>query len=225
VKSAPSEIYPVPAPYWQPNVSILLYVFADHKKDLPGFNVDYANWVKSKDVENMAIESNGNSWIKTAAKKYYLTRLSRYMQPSEMTYDLYLRDASNNNKVGVPQSDWQSVLAGVLVFLIMLSIFLVISTLSPLGLIFLVCTLLQFFVKHKVVRIIAWVFQGLVFLATVALGAILLFGWSNYGIGYWMGYVYDKSIAASALVAWIIFVAAMVGFMVWQIVRQVKKKK
>jgi len=228
VKSPPSEIYPVPAPYWQPNVTILLYVFADHKKDLPGFTVDYANWVKSKDIEKLAIESNGESWINTTAKKYYLTKLSNYMQPSEMTYDLYLRDANDNDAVGVPQGNWQNTLTSILVFFIALSIFLVIGVISPLGLIFVVCTMLQFFIKSKVVRILSWIFQGLVLLTTVALGILLLFGWSGYGMWYGVGYgaeaSYAKSFMLAALVAWIIFVAAMVAIMVWQILRFRKKK-
>lgn len=212
---------------WQPNVNILLYVFADHKKDLPGFTTNYADWVKAEDIEKLAIESNGQSWIETEARKYYLTKLSRYMQPSEMTYDLYLRDASDNDEVGVPESDWQSVLVGIFVFLIMLSIFLVVGALSPPSLIFAVCTLLQFFVKNNVVRVLAWIFQSLVLLVVVALGALLLFGWSSYdyGMGVWTGYSYDKGIMAAVLVTWIIFVAGMAGIMVWQIVRQIKKKK
>jgi hypothetical protein len=223
VNPASAEVYPAPS---QPSsVALLLYVFADHKKDLPGFNADYANWVKSEDVEKLAIESNGEPWIKTTAKKYYLTKLTRYMQPSEMTYDLYPRDANDNEKIGVPQTTWQSILVGILVFLVMLSIFLVVGIFSPLGLLFAVCALLQFFVKHKVVRIIAWIFQGLVLLVTFALGALIFLGWSVYGINYWLGTVYDASIALAVLVAWLIFVAAMIWIVVWQILRQIKKKK
>ena len=235
VKPAPSEIYPVPVSYWQPNVTILLYVFADHKKDLPGFTTGYANWVKSKDIEKLAIESNGESWINTTDRKYYLTKLSNYMQPSEMTYDLYLRDANDNDTVGVPQGDWQNTLTSILVFFIALSIFLVIGVISPLGLIFVVCTLLQIFIKSKVVQILAWIFQGLVLLATAALGVLLLLGSFGYGMwynmGYGMGYSmwyggagYAKSFMLAALVAWIIFVAAMVAIVVWQILHFRKKK-
>lgn len=218
---APTADYYYP---WQPGVNILLYVFADHKKDLPGFTTSYANWVKSKDIENLAIESNGQSWIETEARKYYLTKLSRYMEPSEMTYDLYFRDAEDNDKVGVSSGNWQNILTGILVFLMMLSIFLVIGVLSPLSLIFIVCTLLQFFAKHKATRIIAWVFQGLALLITVTLGALIFLGWSAYGVGYWMGTVYDTSMVAAVTAVWAIFTAAMIGIMIWQILRLRKKK-
>jgi hypothetical protein len=227
-KSAVSEIAPAPvADYysWHPSINILLYVFADHKKDLPGFATNYANWVKAKDIEKLAVESNGDYWIQPQARKYYLTKLSRYMQPSEMTYDLYLRDADNNDKVGVSGKNWENILTRILVFLIMLSIFIVIGILSPIGLVFIVCTLLQFFAKHKAVKIVAWVLQGLTLLVTISLGALLFLGWSAYGVGYWMGTIYDSSMVAAVSVAWIIFTVAMIGIVVWQILRLRKNKK
>lgn len=210
---------------WRPGVNILLYVFADHKKDLPGFTTSYASWVKSKDIEKLAVESNGDYWVEPEARKYYLTKLSRYMQPSEMTYDLYLRDADDNDKVGVPQANWENILTSILIFLIMLSIFIVIGILSPIGLVFIGCTLLQFFVKHKAIKVVAWVFQGLTLLVTISLGALLFLGWSAYGVGYWMGTIYDSSMVAAVSVVWIIFAAAMIGIMIWQILRLRKNKK
>lgn len=228
-----SEIYPIqPVPYWQPSVSVLLYVFSDHKKDLPGFNTDYANWVKAKDIKNLAIESDGAPWIETTAGKYYLTKLSRYMQSSEMTYDLYLRDAANNDKVGVPGVNWESGFLSVLIFFVMLSIFLVVGFISPLGLIFVVCTLLHFFTKPKAVHVLAWIFQGLALLITTGIGIIWLLGWYRYGETNWYGMApymwtttYMKSVFAAGLVAWILFIAAMVGIIVWQILRLRKKER
>jgi len=221
IEAAPISDYYYP---WQPGVNILLYVFADHKKDLPGFTTNYADWVKSKDIEKLAIESNGDYWIAPEEKKYYLTKLSRYMQPSEMTYDLYLRDASDNDEVGVPEADWENVLVGILVFLVMLSISLVIGILSPPGLIFVVCTLLHIFVKNNVIKALAWIFQSLVLLVTVTFGALVLLARSSYGFGYWT-YSYEGAALVAVLVAWIIFAASMVAVMVWQVLRLRKNKK
>lgn len=227
------ELYPMPSPYpWQPDVSVMLYVFSDHKKELPGFNIDYAAWVKSKDIEKLAIESDGEPWVETSVGKYYLTKLSRYMQPSEMTYDLYLRDASDNDTVGVVKGEWTNALIGILIFFAMLSIFLVVGFISPLGLIFAICTLLQFFIKSKAVHVIAWIFQGLMLLVTTGVGALWLFGWYQYGEVNWYGvapynwsYAYTKSLFAAGLGAWILFVALMVGIMIWQVLRLRKKIK
>ncbi len=226
------ELYPIapPRPYWQENVSIMLYVFSDSKQELPGFNTDYADWVKRKDIERLAVESNGEPWVKPQAGKNYLTKMSRYMQPSEMTYDLYPRAASNNDKVGARESNWQGGLLGVLIFFVVLSIILVLGFIAPPGLIFTACTLLQFFTKSKAAHIVAWIFQSLALIITVGVGIIWLAGWYHYGETNWYGMVpynwasvYTKSIFAAGMVAWLIFVGAMAGIMVWQILRQRKK--
>lgn len=225
------DIYPVPPrPYWQPNVSVLLYVFSDHKQELPGFNTDYANWVKRGDIEKLAIESDGESWIEPKASRSYLTKMSRYMQTSEMTYDLYPRDASDNDKVGVKKIEWSGTLLGVLIFFVILSIILVVGFISPPGLVFATCTLLQFFTKSKAAHVIAWIFQSLALVVTAGVGIIWLVGWYQYGETNWHGMVpygwsavYTKSIFAAGLVAWLIFVGLMIGIMVWQILRGRKK--
>jgi len=142
-----------------------------------------------------------------------------------MTYDLYFRDTEDNDKVGAAGGNWENLLTSVLVFLIMLSIFVVIGVLSPVGLVFIVCTLLQVFSKHKAVKTVAWILQGLTLLITVSLGALLFLGWSAYGAGYWMGMTYDSSMVAAISVVWIIFTAAMIGIMTWQVLRLRKNKK
>jgi hypothetical protein len=227
------EIYPRPWPIWRPSVGILLYVFSDHKQDLPGFNTDWANWVKSKDIEKLAIESNGESWIKPDARKYYLTKLSRYMQPSEMTYDLYPRDASDNKSVGAPKWEWPNALVAVLIFLVMLSIFMVIGLISPGGIVFILCAILQFFTKSKGIHVLAWIFQGLVFLITFGLGILWLVAREQFS-NSWFSLTpyswqvsYAKSIFAAGLTAWILFLLGMAGIMIWQIfyqLKQIKKK-
>lgn len=230
-KPAP-EIYPIPPRRpWRPNVGILIYVFADHKKDLPGFNTEWANWVKSKDIEKLALESNGEPWIKTKAHKYYLTKLSRYLQPSEMTYDLYLRDASDNKPVGIKKFEWPNALVTVLIFLVMLSIFLIVGLISPGGIVFIICTILQFFTKLKVVHVLAWISQGLIFLLTFGLGILWLVARERF-IDHWYSITpygwqvsYGKSIFAAGLTAWILFLLGMAGIMVWQVFCQMKKAK
>lgn len=220
------EIWPI----WRPDVSITLYVFADRKKDLPGFNTDWANWVKSKDIEKLAIESDGEPWVKTTAKKYYLTKLTRYMRPSEMNYDLYFRDAADNEIVGVKKIEWQDEVVSVVVFLVVLTVFLILFSISPMGVIFIVCALVQFLTKSKIGHILAWIFQSLMFLLSFLLG-ILWFAARSRLVGDYLlypdygGHIYVKSIVAAVLVAWVLVLVAMAGIMVWQIFHQFKKKK
>lgn len=87
------------------NQSIELYIFADHKKEISGFSVDYANWIKPKEIEKLAKDDSGNFWV-TANKKMYLTKLSQYLPVIDMTNDLFPDNAQNNQKVGV-QTIWQ----------------------------------------------------------------------------------------------------------------------
>ena len=94
----PNVNKPVPVTN-QDQVTVLLYVFADGKKELPGFTTSYAGWVSAKNVERLAFDSGGkDSWVK-AKNKMYLTKLSRVMTPAAMTDDLIFRDSANNNPV------------------------------------------------------------------------------------------------------------------------------
>lgn len=87
-------------PYEQ--VSIELYVFSDAKQELPKFVTQYAGWVESDVIENLAYDDNGEAWFAPAGETYFLTKLSRYMSHAEMTNDLYLRQADDNETVNAP---------------------------------------------------------------------------------------------------------------------------
>ncbi|NIA09580.1 MAG: DUF2330 domain-containing protein, partial [Nitrospiraceae bacterium] len=97
--------------YRPSSAGILIYIFAQHKQTLPKFNTLYANWVKADKIKNLAYDNQGNPWIKTKNQKYYLTKLYRRMNFSEMTYDLYPRQASNDQAVpyvpNVNHSSWK----------------------------------------------------------------------------------------------------------------------
>jgi hypothetical protein len=80
-------------------VNLLLYVFSNHKKEVPGWSIQYAGRVSSSTIEKLAMDDKGDPWIK-ADKKMYLTKLTRSMNQSEMTSDVYLRDSQDNNPVG-----------------------------------------------------------------------------------------------------------------------------
>ncbi len=97
-----SEMMPqrIPPYRYSQKVGILIYVFTqDAKQALPGFKTQYAGWVKSETIKNLAFDDTGNPWLVPAKDKYFLTKLTRWMSYSEMTNDLYLRNASDNNLV------------------------------------------------------------------------------------------------------------------------------
>ncbi|OGC99156.1 hypothetical protein A3E17_01570 [Candidatus Amesbacteria bacterium RIFCSPHIGHO2_12_FULL_48_14] len=80
-------------------VNLVLYVFSDHKKYVPGFNTEYAGSVQAKTIERMSVDEEGKPWM-TASKKMYLTKLTRQMSAAQMNEDLVLRDAADNRAVG-----------------------------------------------------------------------------------------------------------------------------
>jgi len=83
--------------------TINLYVFADHKKEIPGFQTNFAGWTTADEIKRMGYDDAGKPWV-DAKKKMYLTKLSRSMSQAQMTDDLTLRDAVNNDAVGNSRS-------------------------------------------------------------------------------------------------------------------------
>ncbi len=93
----------VPRRYYPHNqVGILLYVFSDNRQELPKFVTEYAGWVEKDVIENLAYDDNGEPWLSPGKDKYFLTKLYRSMARAEMTNDLFLRQAKNNETVNAP---------------------------------------------------------------------------------------------------------------------------
>lgn len=88
-------------PYYNDYVTINLYVFADGKKTVPGYATQYANWIAPDKLQDLALDINGDPWYQTQ-NKLYVTYLTRNLQPSEMTSDIILRNAENNDTVNAP---------------------------------------------------------------------------------------------------------------------------
>lgn len=84
--------------YKPSQVGIELYIFTkDKEQSLPGFDTVYANWVSRDQIEKLAYDSKGEPVVKAKNKKYYLTKLTRQMKYSDMSDDLFFRDAEKNS--------------------------------------------------------------------------------------------------------------------------------
>jgi len=123
--------------YTQPiSATILLYIIADHKKELSGFSASYAHWIDKENIKKLALDDQGNPLIDPSGKKYFLTKLTRTMNYSDMTADLFPQNASNNDTVGqpIPSAGTESktifyiVISTGTVLTILLVIFLVVFT-------------------------------------------------------------------------------------------------
>lgn len=200
--------------------SVLLYIFAENKKDLPNFSTQYANKIKSQEIKKLAIDSVGNPWISPKNKKYFLTKLYQNISISEMTYDLFPRDASDNKSVNAGISDRQNILLSVLMFIVFVvaSLFIV---LSPLGFLFIIFTFVQFLSKTKPLHIIAWVFQILSTLLLILIGcAFFLFKAINTLNMTSFFYFQQPSFSIIFLVIYSVSIASMIGIMIYQIYRK-----
>jgi len=84
------------------NMGILLYVFAEKRQDLTGFDTQFAGWMTKEDVENIARLDGKDPWIAPLKNKYYLTRFYKNMNISEMSEDLYPQDSKNQSPFNSP---------------------------------------------------------------------------------------------------------------------------
>lgn len=214
---SPDSSTSVPGLTPMPQVSILIYVFSDGKKTVPGFDISYANWLKKDDIEALAINDQGENWYKTKASKLYLTKFYRSMKTNEMVDDLVFRPASNNEAVGVAQSN---TILNLLIAMIVFALTLIIILLSPVGLPFIILTIIQFLVKSRATRVVCWILQILVFLVTVLVVLVIsLYGikasfpqYSSKAIGYAFDFDWSNmAVMIAGLVAVITEVIVLIG--------------
>lgn len=109
-------------------VNILLYVFAGHKQELTNFQTLYASWLDQDKIQNLAFLDNGQPWKEVGGEKYYLTKLQRQMRSSEMTSDLFFKQADNDDAVNSAEPIAHSKVALAVIFSIggVLTLFLLI---------------------------------------------------------------------------------------------------
>jgi hypothetical protein len=209
---------------------------ADHKKTLPSFSTSYGNWVKKGAIEKWAVDDQGDPLIKPAGKKYFLTKLTRSMTLSQMTDDLFPRNASDNKKVGTSAVDYNRSLTTILLFLLAISIYSVIvfaiGIFSPFGLAFIIFSFIRHKTKSRVLNIVSFAVQvfctALYFLAGMFF-VILGFSSGNYfyelpasifSSSYSGSYGHYSSAsflwAFALLVPIFLLLAIMIFIMVWQ---------
>ena len=86
--------------YYQPpeEISILLYVFTDHRQTVPGYETDYAGWV-TKDTISKFAYVDGKPWLSPGSDKYFLTRMHNTTSLAAIKDDVYFRQADNDELV------------------------------------------------------------------------------------------------------------------------------
>lgn len=209
-------------PYYYPDgMNITLYIIADHKKEVTGFYPEYADWVKKDDIESWASDVFGNPWIEPTEKKYFLTKVSTYMVTSEMTADVFPKDANNNRSLGAGTVNFETIIKFVIFLLIFIAVFGGIIIFSPFGVGFIICSIIQFLSKSKKAHKICWGFQIFILIASVFLFltaiAIDLFGFYALRNLFNDTYVQEEAIIVLAtLIASVSAIALMIITMIFQ---------
>ena len=110
-----------------------------------------------------------------------------------------------------PVYDWGRIIfISLIIFLITFLMWLF----SPLGLIFIASTLVQFLISKKEIRLVAWVIQSLIFVFTILLGAIgIIFSLSRYGE---QRYSFLVGFIGTAVIICLLMLGAMVSQFIWQ---------
>lgn len=154
------------------SMDITLYLLADHRQALPGFDALYANWQSQDEIQKLATDQDGNPALSPDSQRLFLTKLNRSMTLSEIENDLYPQNSANNDLVGVKSENnfFINIIASILIFI---AIFLV-TALSPLGLIFIIAAIIQFFGSSKVARLVSLIFQILVILIYLAIVGLII---------------------------------------------------
>lgn len=151
------------------SIPIHLYIIADHKKEIPGFTIKYGNWISKKVIRNLAYDTNGNPLINPSKSSYYLTYLHRYMDFSDMTYDLIIRDAADNKRVNA-ENPLVNLFYGIIIVIGLMFVWLF----SPLGIMFVLGLIIDIGIKAKAGKIIAKALQFFAMSITLLLEIIYL---------------------------------------------------
>ena len=199
-----------PVPIVPPNqyVSIVLYVFADHKKQADGFTAEYANWVDTKTISNLDFDENGNPWYSPQGGEMYLTKLYTSMNTSDMKSDVFLVNATDNSSIP-PSQFWYNVLLTVILVLVIL--------ISPFVLLYVIFMLLFILLKSRTAKIVFLLLQGLIILSGILTAAISLLSLSQ-------NYSGTDSGVLPVLISSLIIIIAMIAGLILEIILGKRKK-
>ena len=156
--------------YYGGYTPIQLYVIADAKYEADEFYVQYGNWVKKSQIEDLGEDENGKPFISPSGKKYFLTSLSANMQKSQMDDDVVLKKADDNKKVSAGPETWQMFLYGLIIGVILFVVWIF----TPLGIMFIAGSLILFLSRNKVARIFGWIMEILALALTVIVEIVVL---------------------------------------------------
>ena len=197
-----------PYPYEPPAyVDITLYIIADHQQEVTGWTAEYADKIDGKEVQNLAVDTNGDPWVTPEQSDYYLTKLYNYMAYADMDNDIFPKDADKDTTVkGGYEWSSEDTTQLVMYTLVFIALGIVVGIMSPFGLLFIIYTTIFFLtknVKARIVFVVLQIIDTVITFAFMALAIVLtVFAWiqmfDNVGSYY---YLQDDIIASAAALA------------------------
>lgn len=152
---------------------INLYIITDHRQDVTGFTVNYADKISAEKIKALAQNTQGDSWIEPRAQEYFLTALYSTYAPSSMTEDLFPqraeKDTIMNNKYQLSEEQVSMLIVFSLLFA---AVGLICVLISPLGFFFIIYVIVFYLAKTLKVKMVFLVLQ----LVDTIITAIALLG-------------------------------------------------
>ncbi|MCX6808822.1 MAG: DUF2330 domain-containing protein [Candidatus Berkelbacteria bacterium] len=194
------------------NLPISVFVLSDHKAATKQLDISWASWIGKEDIAR--INSGLGSNI-VSGQKLFLTRLSGYLSPSQITDDFTISNAGNDKEYPTPYYEEPSFWLSNLLYLFLIPLAIVFFPV-PLGLIFLIFLLLQLFVRKKWLYILGLVFQ-ILYCLVIALAGLEILYQNNYEINLLWPQI---GVIGGALGG-----AAMLGLGIFGLIKMIKRYK
>lgn len=80
------------------SMGILIYMFSEKKHIIPGFDLNFAEQINKESIQNIARIDGKTPWITPKKDKYFLTRMYKQMDISQMNEDIYPEESENQEQ-------------------------------------------------------------------------------------------------------------------------------
>lgn len=183
----------------QGNISVNLYLISNHKKEISGFNISYANWIKKNEITKLGQDQSGNPWVNPKANKLFVTKVYDNLNYDDMQNDLFPINADDNKLVGA-KSTWEKFIDNlfpVAIYVVYFSIVL-----------FAVLAAVSLKIKSRVLWIFELVLTILTFIALAVLVSFLLTNDYNYLFSFGSPMTFFIYLSAFTIVVFMVVIIA-----------------
>lgn len=168
--SLPPNDSPVPPQKFTTTIPITLYVLSDHKTEQSFLSTDWGNWVSNTNIDRLNGDLGANIILH---QKLFLTKMIGSANVDNVADDFIITTASDDTVYPTPVYKTAAFWLGNLLFLILVPLMFLFYPV-PVGLVFIIFLLCQFYIKKKWLYIFGSIFQILTCLAFLTIGLFIL---------------------------------------------------